>query len=116
MTAISIMKVIVSLLENLDCKDFLADIVNLLCTELLTIYSQDPPRAYMSTVLQCLSMCFFNNCELTLKTLELQRNTEPIIQTYLKFMTNFKGEDELCRAMFGLTSLIKQGSLPSSVP
>jgi hypothetical protein len=59
------MKVILALLENMNCQNNMEWIMGKLLGELhLTTNSKNPRKEYILFILQTISMCFFNNAQL----------------------------------------------------
>ena len=67
---ITVMKILTSLLENIDCTDIITRIVEKLYFWTELFKRKKCPRAFKSMCLQILMLCFFNNAERTFDVLE----------------------------------------------
>jgi hypothetical protein len=64
---ISSVKIIICMLENLDCSAYLQDIVTLLLDQLEVHLESKTPREFSKMILQALCMAFFNSADETIK-------------------------------------------------
>jgi hypothetical protein len=101
-TSIQGMQVLLTLLENVDCKGLVDRIIKY---PIELMYQQKSPHAFEQMIVQTILLCFHANAESTLKNLE---------EHYLEFfglmfrnMAIFHSRSELRRAIFGLCSLIR---------
>ena len=66
------MRIIITLLETYPgmINDTLPNLVGILLAELKKAFDEETPPNYRSMLLQAFSMCFYNNSQITLQTVE----------------------------------------------
>ena len=104
------MRILLSLLETFPGQmDFaLGGVVGILLAEIQKAFGDNvTPPNYKSMLLQTMSMCFFNNCQLTMQTIEENNQTLPVFVNWFNFMDQFKLEFEIRRIIFGLCSILR---------
>lgn len=107
---ISALKVVVTLFECLQGQidPAMDNFVGMLLAEFqVTTNKKKPNQLYLSMILQCIALAFYNNAPLTFQILEKNNMTIPVFQTWLGFMENFKKEFELRRVIFGMISILR---------
>ena len=88
--------------------DTLPNLVAIMLAELKKAFDEETtPPNYRSMLLQAFSMCFYNNSQITLQTMEQNQMTAPVFINWFFFMHKFKLEFEIRRIVFGLCSLLR---------
>lgn len=73
------------------------------------------PQMYKSMVLQAIAMSFTCNATIVFQVLQSSGTLGVVMQTWFKFMNDFKKDFELRRNIFGLCAIIKTPNLPELV-
>lgn len=79
----------------------------MLLAELHNAQKQQAPQNYTLMVIQALCSCLFNNCPLTLHTIEQEGQTIPFFTALMQLLPKFKKEFEIRRVLFGLVAIIR---------
>ena len=107
---LSAMRIIMTILEQFPGRinDTLPNLVAIMLAELKKAFDEEStPPNYRSMLLQAFSMCFYNNSQITLQTMEQNQMTLPVFINWFTFMNRFKLEFEIRRNVFGLSSLLR---------
>jgi len=65
---IFVIKLLITMLENIDCADTMPSVLTILLVEIKRS-EKYPSPAFITKVFEAISMCFFNNAELSLELL-----------------------------------------------
>ena len=120
--------ILLTILENYPGKidSTLPRLISMIFTELKGSFSNkskspvidfDLDLDYYSMLWQCMAMCFFNNSQVTLQTLEQSSSSLQIIQNWVQFVPKIRLEYELRRIIFGFCSILRTPSnaIPPSI-